>query len=923
MNGSIKKYIKILVIAILILLVGLLIAEFAYANTFPATLNTWGSGETISSSWANALESKIGANSSAVTASLDYQLNNSSSEDPGHTHTAGSIADSYILNTGDTATGDYTFDTDTFFIDASNDRVGIGVVTPSYVLDVYGGAVRAGDNLLVGNTTGSASFRGEGDIYAADGIKAMGGLYTEAKAYGAGVEVLDNSAVTTYTNIIYGDATLTAATQTITDSHASFTSAYKGQFVRIISSTPSFTGATGEIIGVPSSTTIVVSFATAGGDTIVDATGMSFVVYPHPIFFAGDNGVISASIGENVDAKFEVHIDDGKGFHGVYIEDTAGVDQHQAHTVDTDIMDYTGVVGGNYLMYTSSSSNAVSASILSLEMDIDNITNSHLGFIDITGLGANLSSDVDVMHIEGLALTDHIIHQGSPDVLQAAYYDNGDGTTASSTEAFNSASTDIALFENDNSIIYIGSDTEFTTIGYALSTNGTRDIYAEYYYCTGDNTWVALPGVTDTTNGERITGTISFPNPGDRGTCDEEMDSTAFPDTSDLYYIAVKRTRNNYGTQKPIENLVTISGGGDFMYLDSYGLKPVASAGSPYTCDGTHTGKTYYDSTATALLWCTGSAWIAFAETADVTVHNNLTGIQGGTATEYYHLTSAEHTELQAGYLTLTAWYATTTHALMSSLPSLATVGTIGTGVWEGTDIGVAHGGTGVSTLTDHGVIVGSGAAALTALSVGTNGQILVGSTGADPVFATMDCADSLTCTLGAGTLEIDVDDDFIKNTGDVGTGVYDFGGAFSFEIPNGAATTTEAAGEIVVDTTSDYFQYYGGANNVVTSKYEKCITIASSSTATYEDTIIWSPYKAITVVEERCRGVNGTSLVVNISDGSSDMDAITCGTSLTKDSDLSNNSWSADEQMTIEFGTNTGGMDTVNYCLIYTYDVD
>ena len=77
-------------------------------------------------------------------------------------------------------------------------------------------------------------------------------------------------------------------------------------------------------------------------------------------------------------------------------------------------------------------------------------------------------------------------------------------------------------------------------------------------------------------------------------------------------------------------------------------------------------------------------------------------------------------------------------------------------------DLAVTAGGTGVSTLTDGGVLVGNGAADLTVLSVGTNGQILVGSTGVDPVFATLNCADNLTCTTGAGTLEIDLDGDLV-----------------------------------------------------------------------------------------------------------------------------------------------------------------
>lgn len=49
------------------------------ANTFPTTLNAWVTGDTIESDWANSLESKIGADSSTVTSSLDYLVEHSSS----------------------------------------------------------------------------------------------------------------------------------------------------------------------------------------------------------------------------------------------------------------------------------------------------------------------------------------------------------------------------------------------------------------------------------------------------------------------------------------------------------------------------------------------------------------------------------------------------------------------------------------------------------------------------------------------------------------------------------------------------------------------------------------------------------------------------------------------------------------------------
>lgn len=49
----------------------------------------------------------------------------------------------------------------------------------------------------------------------------------------------------------------------------------------------------------------------------------------------------------------------------------------------------------------------------------------------------------------------------------------------------------------------------------------------------------------------------------------------------------------------------------------------------------------------------------------------------------------------------------------------------------------VANGGTGSSTLTDHGVLVGAATNPLTSLAVGSTGTLCVGSTGSDPSFAT------------------------------------------------------------------------------------------------------------------------------------------------------------------------------------------
>ena len=55
------------------------------------------------------------------------------------------------------------------------------------------------------------------------------------------------------------------------------------------------------------------------------------------------------------------------------------------------------------------------------------------------------------------------------------------------------------------------------------------------------------------------------------------------------------------------------------------------------------------------------------------------------------------------------------TNVLTGSL--ITTLGTISAGVWEGTDIEVAHGGTGASTLTDNAVLLGNGTGAVEASS--------------------------------------------------------------------------------------------------------------------------------------------------------------------------------------------------------------
>lgn len=69
---------------------------------------------------------------------------------------------------------------------------------------------------------------------------------------------------------------------------------------------------------------------------------------------------------------------------------------------------------------------------------------------------------------------------------------------------------------------------------------------------------------------------------------------------------------------------------------------------------------------------------------------------------------------------------------------SITTLGTITTGVWNGTLIDVAHGGTGRNTLTNHGVLIGAAAGAINQTAAGLSGQVLQsGGAAADPLYST------------------------------------------------------------------------------------------------------------------------------------------------------------------------------------------
>lgn len=179
--------------------------------------------------------------------------------------------------------------------------------------------------------------------------------------------------------------------------------------------------------------------------------------------------------------------------------------------------------------------------------------------------------------------------------------------------------------------------------------------------------------------------------------------------------------------------------------------------------------------------------------------------------------------------------------------------------------------------------------------------------------------ASGLTCTDCINATEIE--DIYLFNSGDVGTGAYDFGGASDFEVPNGTGPTVNAAGEVGVDTTDDQFVYYGGAARVLPYEFEKCVALEDPVDA--DDNIpFYFPRNAITITDVYCEVDGGTSIALTISDGTNALEAITCdGDGAEDDGSIANGTFTALERMEFDLGSASGTSTWLAFCITYTVD--
>lgn len=125
----------------------------------------------------------------------------------------------------------------------------------------------------------------------------------------------------------------------------------------------------------------------------------------------------------------------------------------------------------------------------------------------------------------------------------------------------------------------------------------------------------------------------------------------------------------------------------------------------------------------------------------------------------------------------------------------------VSSGTFSAGTLSVGNGGTGATTLTDGGILLGSGTSAITATAQPTDGQLLIGSTGSDPTLATLTAGDGVSITNASGSITIAAD-----TSGDKVTGSYTGGGGaydIDFTIPSGTRTNVGFRASVYLEDTT------------------------------------------------------------------------------------------------------------------------
>lgn len=316
-------------------------------------------------------------------------------------------------------------------------------------------------------------------------------------------------------------------------------------------------------------------------------------------------------------------------------------------------------------------------------------------------------------------------------------------------------------------------------------------------------------------------------------------------------------------------------------------------------------------SLGTALTFTTGTSSTSFQTAllgvgtdyiSDITgtgIINTAGSLQASLGTS---ISAAEMADGDNGFFTYTTGVAAVdasawTSANLASYLSDET-GTAGSAVFSTNPLLAGFRSNASSTIGDG---TGTGGLTVSGTATSTNLKVTGGAT-TTGFFATNASTTNLwahTVNFGSSILAL------VSNT-ITGLGIWDLGGATSFEIPNGTAPTVDATGETAVDTTSDQYVYYGASAKKVlgNGNIYPTFSYATSTAWTGTTTIpLGTAFVAETWSGVQCFTDTGT-LNVSFTDGTNRMKAINASTTVGTVTLSTNNTFTAAEKRYVEVGT-------------------
>jgi hypothetical protein len=225
---------------------------------------------------------------------------------------------------------------------------------------------------------------------------------------------------------------------------------------------------------------------------------------------------------------------------------------------------------------------------------------------------------------------------------------------------------------------------------------------------------------------------------------------------------------------------------------------------------------------------------------------------------------------------------------------------------------------TGIGAITADGLFTGTHASMSGDLDI--VGDINVASVSALAFYGTI--TGDLVCTDCLNATEIE--DIYLLDDGDVGTGVYDFGGTTGFEIMNAADPTVDLVGEIAIDSTDGQITWFGldQATLIATQSF----SFAISSTAFDLSTImIKKASDPMTITGIDCIVKSATSINFQLVEGDAngangvvvDAEIVAAATNTSDDGALTNAAIDATDWLLASVSQASGECDVLS-CTIY-----